>query len=282
MRVHPLLVHVANAYRGPTPPEPDDIVDRVLELEELDRFVRERSEVPRREEEVYSAEIRPGVELWRALFDQHPCVPGEVRSILAAVLARSRALDVDDLAGDPPLADLGLWPTSAAFLARDADWYQFRRRSLRVCGVTEASFPEQASRLFPNLVLSSAFPACLGTLEGGFDHVLPSVVRALTALNDDLLPALGDYAIVEGLRRFTAATGFETTMEGNAERNPDLTFSFPHKDGSTRIVCAPHMKLSSSDVPGDGRHYFNRVYFNPRQEDGARPRIHVGHVGGHL
>lgn len=89
-----------------------------------------------------------------------------MRRILADILSRSRDLAVDDLDGDPPLADLGLWPTGGNFLASDVDWYRFRRGSLRVCGVTEDSFSEQANRVFPNLVFSSAFPACLGTLEG--------------------------------------------------------------------------------------------------------------------
>jgi hypothetical protein len=153
---------------------------------------------------------------------------------------------------------------------------------LHRCGVTPASFCKQATQIFPNLVLSSAFPACLGTLEGGFDHVFPAVVEALTALNDHLLPALENYEIVEGLKRFTAVSGFETTMEGNADRNDTLTFSFPREGGAKKLVCAPHMKLASSGVAGDGKHYFNRIYFNPHQEDGDNPQIHIGHVGGHL
>jgi hypothetical protein len=42
------------------------------------------------------------------------------------------------------------------------------------------------------------------------------------------------------------------------------------------------VQLSSSDVPGDGKFYFNRIYFNPHQENASITRIHVGHVGDHF
>lgn len=63
MKVKPLLVHQARSYCGPTPLGANDLEERVLALEELDRFIRERADIPRREEEAYYAEIQPGVEL---------------------------------------------------------------------------------------------------------------------------------------------------------------------------------------------------------------------------
>lgn len=282
MRVTPLSIHVARAYRGPGPGAVDDLVERILRLEELDRFIRERREVSRREQEVYDAELRPGVELWRALFERHACLPDGARKILGDVLTRSRELTLTDIEDDPPLASVGLWPVDAPFVVEGDEWLRFRRETIHSCGVTAESFFEQVGHLFPNLVLSSAFPACLGTLEGGFDQNLRIVVSALTALNDELLPALGDHQIVEGLRRFSAVSGYETTMEGSADRNAALTFSFLERETTKRVVCAPHMKLASSGMPGDSHHYANRIYFNPHQEDASRPRIHVGHVGGHL
>jgi len=281
VKVTPLSVHVAKAYQGPGPVAADELVERVLRLEELDRFIRNKQEILHREDELYYSKLQPNVELWHALFEGHACLPDGARKILIDVLSRSRELKLEDLEDNPPLASVGLWPAAPPFLLDGEGWLRFRREAIPSCGMTIESFSNQVSQLFPKLILSSAFPECLGTMEGGFDHTLPVVVRALTALNDELLPALEDHHIVQGLKRFSAVSGFETTMEGSADRNAALTFSFVAKT-TKRVVCAPHMKLAYSGVAGDGHHYFNRIYFNPFQEDASEPRIHVGHVGGHL
>jgi len=279
MNLSPLIIHTATAYSGPPGMSSEHLQDRVLQLEKFERFVRERKEKVGREEEVFDAMLTPTVPVWQALFEENDLLSKEMRSIVLDMLNRSRQVTKEDFETGAPIASIGLWAGRADYIDSEMAWYRFRRATLHLCGITPATFCEQAKLLFPNLVFSSRFPDCLNSLEGGFDLFLPSVVKALERLNDQLLETIQGHEIKEGLKRFTALSEFETTMEGNADRNGDLTFTF--SDPPKKLVCSPHMKLHTSMVPGDSRHYFNRIYFNSHQS-GGDARIHVGHIGGHL
>ena len=76
----------------------------------------------------------------------------------------------------------------------------------------------------------------------------------------------------------------DITLEGDAKRKEDLTFSFSNGNGpSHRICCEPHMKLCHSDqYPGDGEYYFHRIYFHEGQKNVCDGKIVVGHIGKHL
>ena len=282
MKAAPLIVHTAGAYQGPSSATLLEIEARVAALESFDRLLRDRSEAVRREDGIHYAEILPGLEVWRALYDRGSGFPPDLQGALGSILDRTQMLDDSDLAATPPIAQTGLWPSAGRFVCDELDWLAFRRDTLVDCGVTPETFCKQVATIFPSLVLSSEFPKCLETLEGGFEMFLPVVVRALTALETRLLPTLGNLPIVDGLKQFTAASGFSTTMEGSAERNEALTFAFGSDQSQRRLVCAPHMKLDTSPMSGDTRHYYNRIYFNPHQDDPDTVRIHVGHVGCHL
>lgn len=280
MRLNPIIIHTAAAYCGPATTR-SDLEERAATLELLDQFLREKQENIWREDSVYESEIQPGIALWQLLYEDHTDY-SDLRRILSPILDRAKTFDTPLGSTQPPTAGIGLWRAGDRFLEHQNDWYEFRRETLFECGVTPASFCEQAELIFPHFSLSSRFPACLETLEGGFARFLPTVIAALTELHDKLRQALGNHNIVEGLRNFTALSGFETTMEGTADRNEALTFSFNDNGKEKRLVCAPHMKLASSNVPGDSKHYYNRIYFNPYQENPNSLRIHIGHVGQHL
>lgn len=282
MRAPPLIVHAVDAYQGPPNATLSEIEASAAALESFDQLLRGKSEAVRREDGVHYAEILPGIQMWQALYDRNSGFPPDLQRVLGGILDRTRILDDGDLAETPPIAKTGLWRSADRFVCDEPEWLAFRRNSLVDCGVTPETFCKQVAIVFPSLVLSSKFPECLETLEGGFVKFLPVVVRALTALETCLLPALGNLPIVDGLKQFSTASGFSTTMEGNAERNDALTFEFGADQAARRLVCAPHMKLDTSLVSGDTKYYYNRIYFNPHQDGSHIVRIHVGHIGCHL
>jgi hypothetical protein len=282
MKFEPVVVHAAAAYQGPAETVVEDIEQRIVALEAIDLFLREKHRNAQRDEEVYNAQIRPGLEVWRMLYENQTLFSDDVRKILAGILDRAKSFEAQH-PENRPLAQIGLWRDGERFIEEKNDWYRFRRETLHQCGVTQSSFFEQIKLIFPQFKFSIGFPNCLGSLEGDLSGFLPTIIRALDSLHEQLKPTLGKQPIVEGLKQFTAVSGFETTMEGSAERNSALTFSFKADNGDVqKIVCAPHMKLSSSGVPGDTKHYFNRIYFNPYQADEESQVIYIGHVGGHL
>jgi hypothetical protein len=72
-------------------------------------------------------------------------------------------------------------------------------------------------------------------------------------------------------------------MEGDAARHEALTFSFKFKDMPDKeILCEPHMKIVESAKAGDGKFYFNRIYFTPAKDAPEGVSVFVGHVGKHL
>lgn len=76
----------------------------------------------------------------------------------------------------------------------------------------------------------------------------------------------------------------DATLEGDAKRKDDLTFSFSTPNGQKcSVCCEPHMKLCRSDqYPGDGEYYFHRIYFHEGQKNVCDGKIVVGHIGKHL
>lgn len=76
----------------------------------------------------------------------------------------------------------------------------------------------------------------------------------------------------------------DATLEGDAERKKDLTFTFTEEKGSTHsLCCEPHMKLCRSDrYPGDSEYYFHRIYFHEGAKNVCDGKIVVGHIGNHL
>jgi hypothetical protein len=132
------------------------------------------------------------------------------------------------------------------------------------------------------LRLSSAFPGCLDTFEDGHHQFVNLLVRCFSALNDEWHFSDGQ-DLKEYLRKFSASSRFETTFEGNGERKADFTFEFYEGEpNAEKVVCEPHMKISSIDNQGDTEHRFHRIYFSPRLLDKHDRRVLVGHAGKHL
>jgi hypothetical protein len=86
------------------------------------------------------------------------------------------------------------------------------------------------------------------------------------------------------LERFSIYANLDetATLEGNAQRKENFTFSFPNDAGTDETVCCePHLKLCYSDVD---KSYSNdrRIYFHEGISNIQDGRILIGHIGDHL
>jgi hypothetical protein len=170
-------------------------------------------------------------------------------------------------------------------ISTSQEWIQFHRYFLAIYPFNEEYFFNRAIKIFPKIYLHPRVIQALSTLEGGINIFSQTIVNALEWLNDHFVTYYNSRDRVNSLKSFSAASGFETTPEGCAGRKKSFTFDFPtnHKPPKFEPVCCePHMKLSSSDAPGDSHHYSNRIYFHEGKPHLADGRILIGHIGGHL
>lgn len=115
--------------------------------------------------------------------------------------------------------------------------------------------------------------------------VLKKIIYHLSALNDKFKDCTGS-----GLNRTQVLEHFSiyanldesATLEGNAQRKEDFTFSFQNDSGvDEKVCCEPHLKLCYSDTDNS---YSNdrRIYFHEGKANIQKGRILIGHIGAHL
>jgi hypothetical protein len=86
------------------------------------------------------------------------------------------------------------------------------------------------------------------------------------------------------LERFSIYANLDeiASLEGDAQRKWDFTFSFTNNSGADENVCCePHLKLCYSDKD---KSYSNdrRIYFHEGKANIQNGRILIGHIGKHL
>lgn len=150
----------------------------------------------------------------------------------------------------------------------------------------ESIFSCAIKKYFENLVFQDNIVASIKTLKGGgLKYFSNDIIKSLIYLNNEFKQVLidGKYDVRKSLIKLSSAIGFETTIEGDADRKPDFTFEFKKDDGGkVNICCEPHIKLSNSSKEGDNTHYHNRLHFNTGNEHIKNKTILIGSIGFHL
>lgn len=164
------------------------------------------------------------------------------------------------------------------------DWRKFHRHFLGLYPGTPTYFLIECIKCFPKLFFHDHNIQSLSTFKEGLQAFARNISNALSSLNDHELNRYLDSGDMLGaLRAFSVSSGFETSNEGNADRKPHFTFEFRSAAGPVEsICCEPHIKISSSDRPGDNTYYFYRIYFHFGRPGVSGGRILVGHIGEHL
>lgn len=161
-------------------------------------------------------------------------------------------------------------------------WYKFRRFFLGEYPQNEDFFINECIKYFPNLYFHNRNRQTIKTI---FNDCPKKIIYHLSALNDkfkDCTESRLNRAQV--LEHFSIYANLDesATLEGNAQRKKDFTFSFQNDSGTDeKVCCEPHLKLCYSDTNNS---YSNdrRIYFHEGKANIQKGRILIGHIGTHL
>lgn len=170
-------------------------------------------------------------------------------------------------------------------------WFEFRRYFLGLYPKNENFYIDECIKYFPNLFFHERNRTTISEIL----HDCPKkIIYHLSALNDKfkLIDKIGRNR-TQVLEAFSITATLDETasLEGDASRKPNFTFTFiNHLKKEVEVCCEPHLKLCFSDTSkaySTGR----RIYFHEgieRVEDGEiiekvqDGKILIGHIGGHL
>ena len=269
-------------------------------------FIKRYDENIFRHDSIYEEEIYPNIKVFEFLYDPSKSsgFDRDIRQFLRKIIDHSRQTE---LSAKEVLILLGQHSENRIFgliclhkiegidekyLVYDRnDWFDFHRYFLGLYPVSESHFVSEAAKYFQDLFFHENVLESLKHLEGGLGSFSKTIVLCLSKLNDDLpewrREQDGNMNLPAILQAFSSKTGIETTLEGDIDRKKDLTFEFDtgtnrDNDEKEDICCEPHMKMGTSDHPGDSKHYFNRIYFHIGKEHIQDGKILVCHIGRHL
>ncbi|SJM33311.1 hypothetical protein [Mesorhizobium delmotii] len=279
-----IVLHDENRYVGGAKISDDELRDRIERLLATDTLIREDDEPIRKTNALYEAEVQPGVMLWQLLFEpENQRLSRDINFQLQLAVDQSTVVAEDEVIQATVVGALGPFASSDHYVVdSESDWRSAVREDLHLAPGASAEFHQRCSKAFPRLHLSASFPKCLDTFDGGLQRYARLIVRCFSELNDEwTLPPGAD--LPEQLRSFSISSGFDTTLEGNGDRKPALSFKFAVDDTRSEIVlCEPHMKISGCDDEGDHTFRHHRIYFAPRSHDSFGNHVLVGHAGKHL
>jgi hypothetical protein len=181
------------------------------------------------------------------------------------------------------IGELGPWAKDGARSVDALDtWIEVLREQIKTYQGDHDGFLLECRQAFPNFVFSSQFPDCLRTFNGDLNDFIAEVVSALISLAKDMPECMEQPTTKASLKAFTAKSGYETSMEGDADRKDALTFEFMGKGGLKKVLCEPHIKLHRSARAGDTEFYFHRIYFSTKANAEFEGKTLIGHIGEHL
>ncbi|MGP4802165.1 hypothetical protein ACSV5G_00180 [Agrobacterium cavarae] len=275
-----IFFHEARRYSTTTVIATQLLTDRVQRMLNIDELIGNASEVVRKRDDLYYAEIQPGVPLYEFLYSHDDSISRDTKLQLQIAIDRAKRINAEEFAACDPVGALGLFDgTDHAQIDNALDFMLLIRDDLRINPCASEQFHESCKFAFPNLEFSKEFPGCFKTFKEGHQQYAGQIVDCFSALNDEWRYE-NDEDLVAYLRKFSAISKYKTTLEGDGRRKPALTFSFKDTDESViKILCEPHMKITETDKEGDGEFRFNRIYFSPRPQNG---KLFIGHAGKHL
>ena len=277
------LIHSLERYASPPGATPETLVCRLEALLILDGELRETGYAIHKEDSLYYAEVLPGVALYQLLFESPEGIGRDMQLLLQLAIDRTVSTTLAELEALGAVGEVGPWAEEGTRSINTLDrWIAVMREQLKAYRGDRDGFLLECREAFPDFVFSKRFPDCLGTLNGNLDDFAAVIVSALVSLADDMPECMEQPTTQACMKAFTAMSGFETSMEGDADRKDALTFQFEGNDGTIRILCEPHIKLHCSARAGDAEYYFHRIYFSSAEHAEFEGKTLIGHIGEHL
>lgn len=149
--------------------------------------------------------------------------------------------------------------------------------------IDKDEFVERINKFFKRINFSDNIRDSLNSLDGKLEDFNYVIINILICLEKEYEICMKDAnnETITALKMFSTKLGLETTNEGDVSRKKYFTFNFKNKTEENKICCEPHIKMCTSKVLGDTKHYVNRIHFHSNHED-FENKILVGHIGGHL
>lgn len=277
------LIHSFGRYSPPPGATADELVGRLEVLLVLDRELREAGYAIYKEDGLYEVDVLPGLALCQILYESSAGISRDMQRLLMIAVDTAATTTLTELEALGAVGELGPWAEDAA---RSIDalkrWIDVLREQLKAYQGDREGFFLKCRQAFPDFIFSKCFPDCLGTFKGDLNDFVTVIVSALVSLADDMPACMEQPTTQACMQAFSAMSGYETSMEGKADRKDALTFQFVGKNGAIRILCEPHIKLHCSDRDGDSEYYFHRIYFSSAEHAEFEGKTLIGHIGEHL
>jgi|GEM_PF-6627755 hypothetical protein len=277
------LIHSLGRYDAPPGATIDALIDRLETLLLLDSALRKAGHEIHKEDGLYEAQVLPTLALWQILYENNEGIGRDMQRLLQLAVDTAVPTTMPMLEEIGAVGELGPWVENGGRSIQTIDgWIAVLRKELKEYQGYAIGFLQDCRTAFPDFVFSNDFPACLDTLKGDLSDFIAEIVSALVSLADDMPECMKQPTTHDCMEAFTAMSGYETSMEGNADRKDALTFQFAGQKSTSRILCEPHIKLHRSARAGDTEYYFHRIYFSTAQHDGFEDKTLIGHIGKHL
>ncbi|EQB16667.1 hypothetical protein [Sphingobium lactosutens] len=277
------LIHSLGRYDPPPDATREALVQRIEALLVLDGELREAGYAIHKDEDLYYAEVLPDIALYQILFESTEGIGRDMQLLLQLAIDRTVSTALAELETLGAVGELGPWAEEGARSINALhQWIAVVREQLKAYQGDRDGFLMECRQAFPDFVFSKRFPGCLDTFKGNLNDFVAVIVSALVSLADDMPECMEQPTTQACMKAFTAMSGYETSMEGDADRRDALTFQFAGKDGTIRILCEPHIKLHCSARAGDAEYYFHRIYFSSAEHAEFEGKTLIGHIGEHL
>lgn len=277
------LIHSLGRYDPPPGATPEALVGRLEALLALDRELREAGYAIHKEDGLYEANVLPDLALWQVLYENPEGFGRDMQRLLMVAVDTTVTTTLTELEALGAVGELGPWAEDRArSINAVKGWIDVLREQLKTYQGDRNGFLFECRQAFPDFVFSTRFPDCLGTFKGELNDFIAVIVSALLSLARDMPECMEQPTTQACMKAFTAMSGYETSMEGDADRKDSLTFQFAVKDGTIQILCEPHIKLHCSARAGDTEYYFHRIYFSSAEHAEFKGKILIGHIGEHL
>lgn len=277
-----LVHHEVARYEGKAAISNEELEVYAEQLIYLHKTILESGEAVRKSGDIYYIDVMPGITLCDLIYDPSLAkLSNDCLNNFRLMIDQSPLLGEEHFREASVIGTVGLfYSANEGALNVNSDWIHFVRADLSKNQKPVNDFYSDFKVAFPRLKFSNDFPACLNSFDGGHSSFSATITRCLSSLND--------YWFYEGpgdlpkmLREFSTKCNFSTSLEGNGDRKPALTFTFSSgADSVEYVLCEPHMKLEYADNPGE--YFFHRIYFSPCRHESFSNKILVGHAGKHL
>lgn len=259
----------------------DTIYKNITNLFNLVLEIKLFNDLVYKNNEVSSVDFFNGKKLWEVMYLDNTEFKQDYKTKLIEIVDRSKTLDNQEI-----LALVGLNRIQTGNIIYSIqellDFYYDYMKNVH----DEEEFSILIKKYFKNLVFQEKIADTIKTLEGdGLRVFSRDILKSLIYLNDEFKDVLikNSYDVRKSLIELSTSIGYETTIEGDADRKPAFTFEFL-KDDKTKIdvCCEPHIKLSRSSKEGDTTYYYNRLYFHVGKDEIKQKCILIGSIGKHL